>query len=323
MNFRQTFMAVILLQAWTSAALAFPIEGRPIRIIVPFAAGGSTDVMAREVGKRLGTSLGVTVIIENKPGGNTSIATAEVARSTPDGHTLLYTSMVTHALNPHLQKPRGYDVVRDFTPISGMTKTNIVLLTGPSVNAANLKEFISAARASNGRLSFGSIGVGSAAHLFGAHIAKVAGVELLHVPYRGSAPASTDFLGGQIDALFDPVPQAIPKLASDKVKAIGIAAKARSPLLPNVPTFEEQGLPGIDSEVWVGIFGPGRMPTEVSKRLADEIGAILADANVQEFIAKNGEQPLMVKGEAFAEYVTSNRTKWGEIIKDLGVSIAD
>lgn len=304
-------------------ASAFPISGKPIRIIVPFAAGGSTDIMARKVGERLSAKLGVSVIVENKPGGNTTIAAAEVARSAPDGHTLLYTSLVTFALNPHLMKPKAYGSLEDFTPISGLTTTNIVFLAAPHVKANNLIEFVAAARAANGRMTYGSIGVGSVAHILGQHIAKTAGVELIHVPYRGSAPASTDFLGGQIDTLFDPLPLAIPKIETNKAQAIGIAAEARNSLLPSVPTFGEQGDRRMDQEVWIGLFGPARLPAEISERVGAEIATIQKDKALQEFMRQNGEQPLVVQGANFAGYVIKSRDSWGELINELGIRLPD
>lgn len=239
-SFRFVTALLVAFSIW-EPAFAFPLADRPIRLIVPFAAGGSTDVMAREIGRRLSQRLSVPVIIENKSGGGTTIAAAEVSRAVPDGHTLLYTTLVTFALNPHLLKSRGYDAERDFTPITGITTTNIVLLSGSRVNAKSLGDFVAAAKKAEGKMTYGSIGLGSVAHLYGAYTAKAAGIELIHVPYRGSAPASQDFLGGQIDALFDPIPAALPKLINNQALAIAIAAKSRSPLLPDLPTFEEQG----------------------------------------------------------------------------------
>jgi tripartite-type tricarboxylate transporter receptor subunit TctC len=308
---------------WAAPSLAFPVVGKPIRIIVPFAAGGSTDIMARRIGERLSERLGVAVIVENKPGGNTTIAATEVGRSAPDGHTLLYTSLVTFALNPHLLKPKAYGSLDDFTPISGLSTTNIVFLDAPHVKASNLAELVIAARAANGRMTYGSIGVGSVAHILGQHIAKTAGVELIHVPYRGSAPASNDFLGGQIDTLFDPLPLAIPKIEAKKAHAIGIAATSRNPLLPNVPTFGEQGDQRMDQEVWIGLFGPARLPTAITQRIGSEISAIQKEKPLQDFMLQNGERPLIVPGAEFSDYVVKSRDAWGSLINELGIRLPD
>ncbi|MGM4886062.1 Bug family tripartite tricarboxylate transporter substrate binding protein [Tardiphaga sp. 604_B6_N1_1] len=304
-------------------ASAFPIVGKPVKIIVPFAAGGSTDIMARKIGERLSEKLGVPVIVENKPGGNTTIAATEVGRSTPDGHTLLYTSLVTFALNTHLLKPKTYGSLEDFTPICGLSTTNVVFLAAPHVKASNLAELVAAARAANGRMTYGSIGVGSVAHILGQHIAKTAGVELIHVPYRGSAPASSDFLGGQIDTLFDPLPLAIPKIEAKKAQAIGIAARSRNSLLPDVPTFGEQGDRRMDQEVWIGLFGPAHLPTAISQRIGSEIAAIQKEKSLQEFMLQNGEQSLVMQGAEFAEYVMRSKDSWGSLINELDIRLPD
>ena len=165
--------------------------------------------------------------------------------------------------------------------------------------------------------------VGSVAHLYGAYTAKAAGIELIHVPYRGSAPASQDFLGGQIDSLFDPLPAALPKLVNNQALAIAIAAKSRSHLLPDLPTFEEQGIAGIDEEIWSGLFGPARLPDEVTRRLAAEIGAILRERDVRDLIARSGEQPFLGDGQEFGSFVSASRGSWGTIIGRLGVKIEE
>lgn len=315
-------MACIFLCS-ASHALAFPIADKPIRIIVPFPAGGSTDVMARDVAQRLTRSLGVPVLVDNKSGGTTTIGAAEVARSAPDGHTLLYTSLLTHAINPHLLKVRQYDASRDFTPISAVSKTSLVLLANNSVGAGNLPEFIAAAKAARGRMSYGSIGMGSVAHLYGAYLAKTQGVEMVHVPFRGSAPAAQDLLGGQIQSIFDPLPAAIQKLGTGKVRAIGVAAPERSALLPDVPTLREQGLAGLENEVWIGLFGPARMPPEAVARLTQEMTKIGQDPAFQAALARNGEEVFPMAGADFVAFVARSRDSWGSIIKRLDVKLEE
>lgn len=313
----------IALSLASSSVLAFPIAEKPIRIVVPFPAGGSTDVMAREVAQRLAKSLGVPVLVDNKSGGTTTIGAAEVARSAPDGHTLLYTSLLTHAINPHLLKVKSYDATRDFTPISGVSKTNLVLLANNNVGVDNLAEFISAAKSGRGRLSYGSIGTGSVAHLYGAYLAKSQGFEMVHVPYRGSAPAAQDLLGGQIDAIFDPLPAAIQKLGTGKVRAIAIAASDRNPMLVGVPTLREQGVAGMENEVWIGLFGPARMQPETVTKLAEELKRIGQDKAFQAALARSGEAVFPVTGADFASFVEGSRASWGSIINRLEVKLEE
>lgn len=314
-------VALLLNGSLSEVAFAFPTPDKPVRIVVPFPAGGSSDVMAREVAQRLSKSLGVPVLVDNKSGASTTIGAAEVARAAADGHTLLYTSLLTHAINPHLLKLRTYDAVRDFTPIAGVSKTTLVLLANTSVGASNLREFVSAAKAARGSLTYGSIGSGSVAHLYGAYLAKASGADMIHVPFRGSAPAAQDLLGGQIHAIFDPMPAAIQKLSTGKVKSIGIASSTRSPLLPEVPTLREQGLSGLENEVWVGFFGPARMPAEATRRLEQEIAKILQDKEFLALLARNGEVPLPRSGADFAKFVQQSRDSWGGIIRQLNVKL--
>jgi tripartite-type tricarboxylate transporter receptor subunit TctC len=265
----------------------------------------------------------VPVLVDNKSGGTTTIGAAEVARSAPDGHTLLYTSLLTHAINPHLLKVRQYDASRDFTPISAVSKTSLVLLANNAVGAGNLQEFIAAAKAAQGRMSYGSIGMGSVAHLYGAYLAKTQGVEMVHVPFRGSAPAAQDLLGGQIHSLFDPLPAAIQKLGTGKVRAIGLAAPVRSALLPEVPTLREQGLAGLENEVWIGLFGPARMPPEAVARLTQEMTKIGQDPAFQAALARNGEEVFPLAGADFVAFVARSRDSWGSIIKRLDVKLEE
>jgi len=314
-------LAILTLLMYTGPLMAFPIKDKPIRIVVPFPAGGSTDVMAREVGARLAKSLGVPVIVENKSGASTAIGAAEVARAPADGHTLLYTSLLTHALNPHLMKSRPYNTEKDFTPIAGVTQTSLVLMAHVGMNVSNLQEFLAAAKPGAGKVSYGSIGLGSVAHLYGAYLAKTAGVEMIHVPYRGSAPATLDLLSGQVNSIFDPMPAALQKLATNKVRAIAIASQNRSTLLPEVPTLQEQGISGLDSSIWIGLFGPGNLPEEVTRRLGVELTKILQNSEVQMLIARNGEEPLPLVGNKFSEFVGKSNQTWGHIIKRLGVKL--
>ena len=302
-------LAGLLLGAVTAeAADGFPTPGKPIRIIVPFTAGGQAETMARIVGTRLADVLGVPVIVETKPGASTALGASEVQRAAPDGHTLLFTNGLTHAQNPHLRAKLAYDP-RKFTPIFQL------------VESGNVRELVAFAKANPGKISYASIGAGSGAHLLAELFMQKTGTALTHIPYKGSADANRDLWGGQVDVMFDGFGTAIQGLNAKRVKALGIATKTRNPALPDVPTLAEQGVDGVDLQGYIGFFGPADMPPAVVTRLNAEMQKILDTPAVTEQILQGGNTPAGGSAAKFAKVVAEQYDTWGGVIQKIGLKL--
>ncbi len=294
----------------------FPL--RPLRVVVPYAAGGSTDILARLVGQRLVETLGQQVVIDNRPGAGTLIATEIVARSAPDGHTLL---MATPALPvaPALYQKVPFDIDRDINAVTNIAATSNVLVVHPSVSAQTARELIALAKAQPGRLTFGSSGVGGASHLATELFRSMAGIELVHVPYKGGAVAVTDLLGGRLALMFANLTTVQQHIRSGKVRALAIGTAQRSLVVPDLPTVAEAGVPGYEANNWNGVVVPAGTPRAVIARLQREIRAIVNAPDVREKLLATAFEPIADTPAEFARYLALERVKWGRVVKDAGV----
>ncbi|MDB5749528.1 MAG: hypothetical protein JWP72_4376 [Massilia sp.] len=300
------------------AQAAFPTK--TITIVVPFSAGGTTDILARVVGQYMSKDLGQTVLVDNRAGAGGNIGAQAVARAAPDGYTLLMGTVGTHAINQSLYKKLAFDPVKDFTPLSRVALVPNLLVVNPSQPYKNVKEMIAYAKANPGKVTFGSSGNGSSIHLSGELFKQMAGVDMQHVAYRGSAPALTDLLGGQIAVMFDNMPSAISHVKGGKLRALAVTTPKRSPALPNVPTIAEAGVPGYEATSWFGLLAPARTPAPVVARLNASILKALADPEVKKKMAEQGAEPHGEKPEQFAQFIQGETAKWGKIVKQSGAT---
>jgi tripartite-type tricarboxylate transporter receptor subunit TctC len=300
----------------TRGASAWPDQ--PIRLVVPYTPAGGPDMIARFVGERLATRLGQPVVVENLPGASGNIGSQVVARAKADGNTIM-SQVNTLVMNPSLYKNMAYDPVTDFAPIGLTAWGSLVLVAHPSQAPNTLAEFIAAAKAAPHTINYGSPGVGTPHHLSMALIETDTGIELVHVPYKGSAGAVQDLLGGQIPYMFLPVHVAATYIKSGKLKALAIGSTKRHPLLPDVPTLIEQGLKGADVDMWYGLFAPKDTPDEIVARLDKELAAILASDEAREAFGNQGLTPATSTPEELAEIVKRDRDRWADIIAKRGI----
>jgi tripartite-type tricarboxylate transporter receptor subunit TctC len=291
---------------------------KPITIIVPWAPGGSTDILARAISIRLAQSLGQPVVVENKPGASGNIGSNYVAKAQPDGYTLLMGSMSTHAINHALFARMPFRGVEDFSPIAQVAFVTNTLVAHPSVPANNVKELIAYAKANPGMLAYASSGDGSTNHLSAALLEKAAGIQMLHVPYKGGAPAVTDTVAGQTQILFSAGTQTLPHVKAGKLKLMAVTERERSPLLPNTPTVGET-LPGYELAVWYGAFGPAGMPHELVVRLNREINRILALSEIREKMAAIGVAVTQSTPEGFAAVLRKDADRYGKLVRELNI----
>lgn len=290
----------------------------PVTLVVPFAAGGATDIVSRLVAKKAAERIGRPIIVENMGGGGGIVGAARVARGAPDGSILLMGTVATHAINPLSTSPPPYDPLRDFTAISLIATVPNVLLVNPSVKAQNLRELIGLIKAPTTQYSYGSSGVGTPPHLSGELFKAMAGLNLVHVPYRGGGPAMSDLVGGQIPILFDVLTGAASHIRSGSARAIAVTTATRSPSFPNVPTMAEAGLPGFETYTWNAIFGPAGMPRGIVDMLSREFQRAVAEPDVQEKLKDLSANPIGSTPEALTAQVKAELDKWGPVIKSIG-----
>jgi tripartite-type tricarboxylate transporter receptor subunit TctC len=293
---------------------------RPVKVIVPFGPGGFTDVAARILQKELAAAIGQSVVIENKPGAGSTIGTAEVANAKPDGYTLAMVS-TTHVISPHLYRQMPYDALRDFTPVMKLAEGPYVLVVHPSLPAKNVTELIALAKAQPGKIDYASSGNGSAQHLVGALFARMAGVAINHVPYKGSNQAMNDLIGGQVKVSFVGVPNALPNLASGKLKALAVSSARRYGELPELPTLAEAGVPGYDATIWLGLLAPPGTPREVVQRINAEITKILSTPEARKLMASAGVEVATSTPEEFAALLRTELERWGKVVKETGATV--
>ena len=310
---------LLCLVAGAAGADAYPT--RPLRMVVPFTPAGATDVLARMIGDALGKRLGQPIVIENRPGAGANIG-ARIAASAPaDGYTLLMAPTSIYAIAMTLYKEPGYDVVKDFAPVSSVANALHVLVVNPDVRARSLKELLALARQSPGGLTVASQGTGTVSHLEAVMLEQMAGVQLVHVPYKGSAPAVIDLLGGRVQVMFDSVASTLPHIRADKLRPIGVPSPQRVAVLPEVPTLDEAGLAGYRAESWLGILVPAATPRTVVDRLNRELVAILADPQTRQALVERGFQPQSSTPDQLAQRIRDEIVAWGKVVKAAGVVV--
>jgi len=315
-TFRRGLLAAALLGAATVASAAYP--EKVITIIVPWAAGGSTDILARALGEQLTKSLGQPVVVDNRAGASGNIGSNFVAKAKPDGYTLLVGSMSTHAMNPALMESMPFKGVDDFTPIAQMANVINTMVVSNSVPAKNVKEFIAYAKANPGKLNYASAGGGSTNHLSAVLFEKAAGIEMTHVPYKGGAPAVLDTVADQTQVLFSAGTQTLPHVKAGKLKLLAVTEARRSPLLPDVPTVAET-LPGYEMSVWYGLFGPANMPKDLVDRLNAATNTALADPAIRTRMDSIGVEITKTTPAQFSAILKRDAERYGKTIRDLGI----
>jgi tripartite-type tricarboxylate transporter receptor subunit TctC len=305
-------------QATPAPAGADNYPNRTIRYIVPYPPGAFNDTMARIFAQKLGEAWGVPVIVENRPGGGTLIGNDSVAKAPPDGYTLLGVAFPFGA-NPSIYKSLPYDTVKDFTPLLFGGRTQNLLVIRPSMPIKTVQELIDYAKKNPGKVSYGSTGVGSSNHLSMELFKSMTGIDILHVPYKGSAPMVNDLLGDHIDTAFDNTPNVLPQVNAGKLRALGASSKTRSSLAPDVPTVSEAGAPGYDVTVWFGVVGPAGMPPEIVRKLNSEMNAILKMEDVRRRFLDQGVEPAGGSPAQFADHIKAEIAKWAKVVKDANI----
>ena len=306
------------LLAWVAPlAAAQDYPARPVKIVVPFAAGGPADVYARFLAQRLQDSMGQPFVVENRPGAGAIIGTDMVAKSPPDGYTLLLMSN-THTVNESLIPNRPYQLARDFVPVAPINSSDLVLVVNPSVKAATLQEFIALAKAEPGKLNYASSGPGTPYHMAGELFKAMAGVNIVHVPYKESSAARTAVIGGQVDMMIDAVTTMNPQAIAGKVRALGTTGKTRSDVMASTPTISESGVPGYEATIWLGVIAPKGTPPAIVNRLNAEIGKITARPDVRAEWTKQGALAMTMTPDEFGKYLADDIVKWERIVKLSG-----
>jgi len=316
----QLASAAVLALTAPSVALAQAYPSKPIRLVVGVPPGGATDAVARIVGQKLSEQMGQPFIIENKGGAGGNIGAEAVAKSAPDGYTLFLAVIGTMAINQSLYKDMPFDTLRDFAPISQLTSMPQMLIVHPSVPAKSVRELIAYAKANPGKLSFASGGNGTATHLAGELFKSSAGIDMVHVPYKGNGPAMTDLVGGRVSAMFDQVASGLPQVKGGKLVALGVTTAKRSPAAPEIPAIAESGLAGYDVTTWHGLVAPAGTPPEIVNRLQAEVVKALASADVREKFAANGIDPVTSTPQQFGEFMKGEIAKWSATVKASGAT---
>jgi len=310
---------VVLLFAVAAAAHAQAYPDRPLRLIVPFTPAGATDVLARTIGEGLGRRLGQPVTIENRPGAGGNIGAALAAQARPDGYTLLMAPTSIMAIAMTLHRRPGYDLAADFVPVSTIANAPHVLVVGPALQAKTLADLLGRARTQPGSVPVASQGVGTVSHLEIAMLERMAGARFMHVPYKGSAPAQVDLLGGRVFAMFDSIAAALPQIRAGRLLPIAVASAARTPLLPSVPTVAEQGIAGFRAESWLGILLPAHAPPAVVGRLNRELVALLADPALRRTLVDRGFEPRSSTPGEYEARVRADIAHWRVVVRDANL----
>ena len=314
-----SFALFAILVLPTAQAQIYP--AKPIRFVVPFPAGGPLDISARAIGQKLTEVWKQPVIIDNRPGAGGSIGADNVAKSAPDGYSILMGAVSTHAINPNLYAKMAYDAIRDFAPITLVTTVPNVLVVHPSVPAKNVRELIALAKLRPGQLNFASGSTGSTGHLAGELFKTMAGVDMAHIPYKGAAPAVTDLIAGHVSLMFDNLASALPQFKAGRTRALAVTTLARSTMVPELPTIDESGLKGFDLTTWFGIFAPAGVQPAILGALHREITRALDSADIRTRLAVIGAQPTPNTPEAFAAFIKAEHAKYAKVIKASGARV--
>ena len=316
-NYKTLFLLMFFISA-LGAAQAQTYPAKTVRLIVPFAAGGSTDIMGRLVAQKLSEAWGQQVIVDNRPGGSTVIGTDIVAKSAPDGHTLLVTP-APFTIVPSLLKKLPYDPARDFEPITLINTTPLVVVVNPGVPAKNIRELIALAKARPGVLNFGSSGSGGSNHLAGELFNAMANVRIMHVPYKGNAPALTDLIGGHVDIVFNGLTSALQYIKSGRLRALAVTSLKRSAALPEMPTLDESGLKGFQAVAWNGLTGPAGTPRVAVDRAASDVARIMKSPELAAYLQREGSDPVGSTTAEYRAFLTDEIAKWKKVIARAGI----
>ncbi|SFU78418.1 Tripartite-type tricarboxylate transporter, receptor component TctC [Polaromonas sp. YR568] len=318
---RRTLLALGLVSmAAITPAMAQSYPAKPVRIIVPFAAGGPADVYARFMAQRLQDALGQSFVVDNRPGAGSVIGTDAVAKSTPDGYTLLLMSNA-HTVDESLIANKPFQLMRDFVAVAPINYSDLVLVATPSLPDSTLKALIADAKARPGKLNYASSGPGTPYHMAGELFKSMAGVYLVHIPYRGSSGARTDVIGGQVDVMFDAVTTMAEQVKAGKVKALATTGKQRSEVLPDVPTLHEAGVPGYEATIWLGLMAPRGTPKAVVDKLNEAMSKIVGQPEIKQLWGKQGATPMVMSPEAFDKYMREDIAKWAGVIKTAHITV--
>lgn len=302
------------------AAVAQSWPTRPVTVVVPQAAGGTNDIVARLYAQKLSERIGQQFVVMNQPGAGGNIGTAAVAKAPKDGYTLLLTVSSAQAINPSLYKNPGFDPVRDFEPIALIGSVPNVLVVNPAFEARSLAELLTMARAQPDKHAYASAGNGTLNHLLGAMLGSMAGAKMMHIPYKGVAPAMADVIGGQVPVAFASLPSALPHIKAGRLRALGVSSAKRSAALPEVPAIAE-AIPGFSGDLWIGLFAPAGTPKDVVQRLVDESAKLQADADVKERLAAQGVETFNMTPQQFAAFMKDDIARWAKIVKESGATI--
>ena len=300
-----------------AAAQTYP--NRPVRIVAPFPAGGGLDLVSRALGQRLSTALGQSIIIDNRSGADGMIGTEQVAKAAPDGYTLLISSTGPMVINPALNIKMPYDTLRNFAPITLVVVQSLCLVVHPSLPVKSVKELIALAKAKPGQLNYGSGGIGNGAHLAGEIFRTITSIDIVHVPYKGAAPAVVDLLAGQVQMMLNSIPVLLPFIKSAKLRALAVGADKRMAILPEVPTMRESGIAKFDANSWYGFFAPAGTPKEIVSRLNYESAKILRSQEMRDFMSPQGAEAIGDSPEEFSAHIRSELAKWAQAVKTAGV----
>lgn len=315
---RAALAACLLPAAPAAYAQSFP--SKPITLVVPHSAGGTSDILARTVAAEAAKTLGQTIVIDNKGGANGTIAAKQVASSAPDGYTLLLATASTHGINPSLYSRISYDAVKDFTPVTLLATVPNVLVIGPNVKAANVQELITYIRGQGDKTNMGSAGAGTPGHLAGEMFKSAAKLQFTHVPYKGGSPAITDLIGGQIDFMFTTIPGVLPHVKAGALRALAVTSPERSPAMPDVPTMAESGLPGFQAVSWHGVVAPAGTPPDVVSKLNAALSGALAAPAVKQRLMEEGAAASNLNTAAFGTFIQAEIAAWAKAVKDSGAT---
>jgi tripartite-type tricarboxylate transporter receptor subunit TctC len=318
MMLRGALALMLAMASFASAAQDYPT--RPVKIVVPYGVGGSADVYGRFLAAKLSDSLGQPFVIENRPGGGAVIGTDAVAKSAPDGYTLLVMSN-THTVNETLIPNKPYDLMKDLAPVTGINSQDLLLVMNPKVPAANLREFIAYAKKNPGKLNYASSGPGTPYHMAGELFKHMAGVDIVHIPHKGSDQARTAVLGGQVDIMFDAISTIVSHVHSGRLKALGTSGKSRSSVTPDIPTVSEAGVPGYEATIWLGLMAPAGTPRPVIDKLNGAVNKVINSPEVKQNWAKQGAVPMGMSPDAFEKFMRADVQKWAKLVKETGMKV--
>jgi tripartite-type tricarboxylate transporter receptor subunit TctC len=311
----------MLVSPCMQSLLAQDYPQKTIRLIVPYPPGGTADMLARTLGQEMAETLGQQIIIDNRPGAGGNIGADLAAKAAPDGYTILMGTVATHAINPNLYSQMPYDAAKDFAPIVLVATLPNLLVVNPSLPARNVKELIALAKAKPGELAFASAGNGTSQHLSGELFKKMTGVDMIHIPYKGSAPAVTDLVGGQVHLMFDNIPSSLPQVRAGKLRALAVTGPRRSPVLPDLPTLSEAGLPGFSITSWFALFAPAGTPAKILIRLNKEAGKAIASKELRQQWMAQGIESAGGSAEQLAAFRRIEAPRWEKIIADSGARV--